>query len=89
MNTSVETIDNLMKIVRTGADRVAERCGLTQSCDIDDEGSVLINFAFKRPIRIPAEWVMEHPMNVTRWVEELVEAASVDKSVYSICTQNP
>jgi hypothetical protein len=74
MNTSVETIENLADIVRTSADRVAERCGLKQGCGIDAQGSFLfVNFAFRPPIRIPAEWVMDHPMNVSRWVEELVE----------------
>jgi len=74
MSISVETNDNLADIVRTSANMVAFRCGLEQGCGIDDQGSfLLVNFAFRPPIRIPAEWAMEHPMNVSRWVEELVE----------------
>jgi hypothetical protein len=75
MNTSVETIDSFAETVRTIANGVAERCGLQQGCGVEEQGHfLLVNFAFRPPIRIPREWVTDYPMNITRLVEELVEA---------------
>ncbi len=76
MNTSAATIDNFAATVRNIANSVGQRLGLKLGCSVDDQGTfLLVNFAFVRPIRIPGEWVMEHPMNANRWIEEKVEAS--------------
>ncbi|HKO55666.1 MAG TPA: hypothetical protein VJ276_07275 [Thermoanaerobaculia bacterium] len=76
MNTSAETIDNFASDVRKIANSVAERLGLKIGCSVDDQGTFfLVNFAFKRPILMSGEWVMEHPMTANRWIDERIEAA--------------
>ena len=76
MNTLIETIDNLAATVKSIASEVRDRVGYKWGCLVEDHGTyVLIRFPEKRSIRIPSIWIVtEHPIELRRKVEELVEA---------------